>query len=187
MEEYVLLIKPSQVALKIVEEDDEEVHLRVKSIEELEIANFLYLRGIEFKYEDEYKDKLPDQWDRWDDSRTYKPDFHLFKKNEKGEIEYDEYYEHFALDRNFNPPKYFRDKEKYKKEYEIKKKLFDGKLICTYSYQKIDDTLFDSLVKQLRARGIKVPDENVVSDEEAIEKFREAGYFTYFASLLSNF
>jgi len=187
MEEYVRLIKPRQVALKIVEEDDEEVHLQVKSIEELEIANFLYLRGIEFKYEDEYKGKLPDQWDRWDDSRTYKPDFHLFKKNEKGEIEYDEYYEHFALDKKLNPPKYFRDIEKYKKDYEIKKKLFDGKLICTYSYQKIDDTLFDSLVKQLRARGIKVPDENVVSDEEAIEKFREAGYFTYFASLLSNF
>ena len=187
MEEYVRLIRPRQLALKIVEEDDEEVHLQVNSIEELEIANFLYLRGIEFKYEDEYKGKLPDQWDRWDNTRTYKPDFHLFKKNEKGEIEYDEYYEHFALDKKLNPPKYFRDIEKYKRDYEIKKKLFDGKLICTYSYQKLDDALFDSLTKQLRSRGIKVPDENVISDEEAIEKFREAGYFSYFASLLSGF
>ena len=111
----------------------------------------------------------------------------MFKKDEKGEIEYDVYYEHFALDKKLNPPKYFRDIEKYKKDYEIKKKLFDGKLICTYSYQKIDDTLFDSLVKQLRARGIKVPDENIISDEEAVKKFREAGYFNYFALLLSNF
>ena len=187
MKEYMRIIRPRQIALKTVEEDNEEFHLQVKSIEELEIANFLYLRGIEFKYEDEYKGKLPEQWDRWDNLARYKPDFHLFKKNEKGEIEYDEYYEHFALDKKLNPPKYFRDIEKYKRDYEIKKKLFDGKLVCTYSYQKLDDTLFDSLVKQLRARGIKVPEENVVSDEEAIEKFREAGYFTYFASLLSNF
>ena len=68
------------------------------------------------------------------------------------------------MDKKLNPPKYFRDIEKYKKDYEIKKKLFDGKLICTYSYQKIDDTLFDSLVKQLRARGIKVPDENIIKE-----------------------
>ena len=42
MEEYVRLIKPRQLALKVVEVEDEEVHLQVKSIEELEIANFLY-------------------------------------------------------------------------------------------------------------------------------------------------
>ena len=91
--------------------------------------------------------------------------------------------------------KYFTSEEQHdaQKRWQMehyernKKKLFDGKLICTYSYQKIDDTLFDSLVKQLRSRGIKVPDENVISDEEAIEKFREAGYFSYFASLLSGF
>ena len=61
MEKYVLIIRPRQIALKTVEEDNEEFHLQVKSIEELEIANFLYLRGIEFKYEDEYKGKLPEQ------------------------------------------------------------------------------------------------------------------------------
>ncbi len=187
MPEYLRYIKPRHVSLKIVEEDDEEFHLLTKSIEELEIANFLYLKGIEFKYEDEYRGKLPKEWDRDDGSGKYKPDFHLIKKDKKGNIEYDEYYEHFALDKNFNPPDFFKNKEKYKRDYEIKKKLFKGKLICTYSYQKLDGTLFESLTKQLQARGIKVPKENIISDKEAIEKFREAGYFVSFAGLLSNF
>ncbi len=187
MPQYQRYIKPRHVALKIVEENDEEFHLLTKSIEELEIANFLYLKGIDFIYEDEYKGKLPKEWNREDGSGKYRPDFHLIKKNKNGKVIYDEYYEHFALDKNFNPPKFFTNAEKYKKDYEIKKELFKGKLICTYSHQKIDGTLFESLTKQLRAKGIKVPEENVISDKEAVEKFREAGYFVSFAGLLSNF
>ena len=82
MTEYNRVIKPRHVALKIIDKDDEQIPLSVKSVEELEIANFLYLKGIEFVYEDVYQGKLPPEWERWDtdNSRGYRPDFHLIKK-----------------------------------------------------------------------------------------------------------
>lgn len=188
MTEYNRVIKPRHVALKIIDKDDEQIPLSVKSVEELEIANFLYLKGIEFVYEDKYEGPLPPQWERWDnDPRGYRPDFHLIKKNDKNEIIYDEYFEHFALDKNLNPPSYFRDREKYVNDYKIKKSIFNGKLIETYSYQKIDGTLFEELTKQLISKGINVPEENVISDEEALKQFKEAGYFDSFSYLVGNF
>jgi len=187
MSDYDRMIKPRHVSLKTIEYEGDKIPLEVKSVEELEIANFLYLKGIEFIYEDKFKGNLPPQWERWDKSGEYKPDFHLIKKSSSGEIIYDEYYEHFALDKNFNPPDYFRDRDKYKEDYAIKKNLFNGKLICTYSYQKIEGSLFDKLTEQLESKGIKVPKENVISDEEALEKFKDAGYFDSFSSLLRNF
>ena len=60
MAEYNRAIKPRHVCLKLVDKDDDEVPLTVKSIEELEIANFLYLKGIEFIYEDKYV--ITKQW-----------------------------------------------------------------------------------------------------------------------------
>ena len=189
MADYNRAIKPRHVALKIIDKDDEQIPLSVKSVEELEIANFLYLKGIEFVYEDIYQGKLPPQWERWDgdNSRGYRPDFHLIKKDKNGNIVYDEYYEHFALDKNLNPPSYFRDREKYVNDYRIKKSIFNGKLIETYSYQKIDGTLFEELTKQLVSKGIKVPKKNIISDKEALKKFKEAGYFDSFAYLVGNF
>ena len=71
-------------------------------------------------------------------------------------IIYDEYYEHFALDKNFNPPSYFRNREKYIEDYKIKKSLFKGKLITTYSFQKIEGTLFEELTKQLKTNDPKL-------------------------------
>ena len=53
---------------------------QVRSVEECEIANFLFLKGIEYIYEDDYpKEKIPAEW-----KSGYKPDFHLIKKDEKG-------------------------------------------------------------------------------------------------------
>ena len=189
MSDYNRLIKPRHVALKIIDKDEEQIPLSVKSVEELEIANFLYLKGIEFVYEDIYTGKLPPEWERWDkdSSRGYRPDFHLIKKDKKGNILYDEYYEHFALDKNLNPPNYFRDREKYINDYKIKKSIFNGKLIETYSYQKIDGTLFEELTKQLISKGINVPEDNVISDKDALNQFKEAGYFDSFAYLVGSF
>ena len=187
MDEYERHIKPRRVALKIIEKDDNEIPLEVKSIEELEIANFLYLNGIEFNYEEQYEGKLPTEWDGSGTSRGYRPDFHIIKKDNNGKIIYDEYYEHFALDKNFNPPSYFGNREKYIEDYKIKKSLFKGKLITTYSYQKIEGTLFEELTKQLKAKGIKFPGEDALSDLEALKSFKKAGYVNVFALFVSDF
>ena len=157
----------------------------VRSVEECEIANFLFLRGIEYIYEDPYpKDKIPESW-----TEGYKPDFHLIKKDEKGNIIYDVYIEHFALDKNGNPPYFFTDRD-YKKKYFDKINLHKSnntKLITTYSHQKLDGTLQDHLTKELRQIGIDVPDKNVISDKEALKAFKKNKSSSQFIRLIENF
>lgn len=184
-QDYKKIIVPDHVSLKLIERKGEKFPLEVKSVEELEIANFLYLKGIEFVYEDKYPGILPPEWN--DSGKDYRPDFHLIKKDKNGNIIYDFYYEHFALDKNYQPPEYFEDKSKYINDFKIKNKIFNGNLIQTFSYQKIDGTLFKSLTEQLRAKGINVPEENVISDKEALTQFKNAGYFNSFSKLLSDF
>ena len=158
----------------------------VRSVEECEIANFLFLRGVEYKYEEDYpREKIPKDW-----KHGYKPDFHLFKKDEKGKMIYDVYIEHFALDKNANPPWFFTDPEKYKKEHLEKIKLHKlnkTKLIATYSYQKLDGTLHNHLIKKLRQNGIYVPEKNVISNEEALKAFKKNKSPNLFTNLIQTF
>ena len=123
MRDYEKYIKPTVHMFKKID----NVPLKVKSIAELEIANFLYLKGIEFVAEDEYLGEFPREWDA-NNNKKYHPDFHLIKKNEKGEIEYDLFLEHFALNKNLQPPEYFENKEKYLKDYHIKVKRTEVKI-----------------------------------------------------------
>tara|TARA_Y100000590_G_scaffold396242_1_gene476781 strand:+ start:378 stop:3017 length:2640 start_codon:yes stop_codon:yes gene_type:complete len=159
---------------------------QVRSVEECEIANFLFLKGIEYIYEDNYpKEKIPAEW-----KHGYKPDFHLIKKDEKGNIIYDVYIEHFGLDKDGNPPKWWQDREKYKKSHLDKIKLHKNnktKLICTYSSQKLDGTLLENLTNQLKKNGIHVPDKNVLTDEEALLAFKKNKSATPFTNLLRVF
>ncbi len=97
------------------------------------------------------------------------------------------YYEHFALDKNYNPPDYFDNRDKYVEDFKIKNKLFNGNLVQTFSYQKYDGTLFESLTQQLKSKGIHVPEENAISVQDALSSFKNAGYFTAFSKLLSDF
>ena len=158
----------------------------VRSVEECEIANFLFLKGIEYIYEDPYpKDKIPKDW-----TKGYKPDFHLIKKDEKGNIIYDVYIEHFGLDKNGNPPYFFTDREGYKKKHFDKIKLHkknNTKLICTYSHQKLDNTLLKFLTNELKNNGISVPDKNALSNEEALEAFKKNKYTNSFINLIRVF
>ena len=48
-------------------------------------------------------------------NKKYHPDFHLIKKNEKGEIEYDLILRALALNKNLQPPAYFENKENISK------------------------------------------------------------------------
>ena len=77
--------------------------------------------------------------------RSFLSDFHLFKKDNHGNIVYDVYLEHFALDKNFKAPSYFDEEKGDKKAYEdnyylkIKTMKDDGiDLISTFSHQFVD-------------------------------------------------
>lgn len=114
---------------------------RVKSVEELIIANFLYLNGIDYEYERPYPHGTP----------MYRPDFYLKK--------YDLYLEHFGVDEHnqakwltpFNEKKYVEDMLLKRERH----KQYNTKLIETYSYFNRQNMLLQRLKEMLEAE--KVP------------------------------
>lgn len=119
----------------------------VKSFEECEIANFLFLNQIKYTYEKPFHIDLGTV-----DRRNYKPDFTII--NSKGERIY---LEHFALNEKGDAPVWFAPG--YAEKVEMKKELlrkFKTKCIFTYSYQKWNGTLIDSLREQLIANDIEL-------------------------------
>ena len=113
---------------------------KVKSVEELTIANFLYLNGIEYQYEKPYPFH----------DNMYQPDFY-FK-------DYDIYLEHFGVDEN-NRARWLTpfNEQKYVEEMELKRethKTYNTKLLETYSYYNRDHVLFDNLREMLKNENV---------------------------------
>lgn len=113
---------------------------KVKSVEELTIANFLYLNGIEYEYEKPYPFG----------EIMYQPDFYL--------SEYDIYLEHFGVDEN-NRAKHLTpfNEQKYVQEMELKRdkhKSHNTKLLETYSYYNRDRVLLEKLEEMLKNENV---------------------------------
>jgi DNA helicase-4 len=113
---------------------------RVRSVEELIIANFLFLNGIEYGYEKSYPYG----------EENYRPDFYL--------KEYDIYLEHFGVDKN-NRAKWLTpfNEKKYVLEMELKRekhKCYNTKLIETYSYYNSDNQLLIKLEQMLKEHNV---------------------------------
>ncbi|MBC8883349.1 hypothetical protein H9X57_07630 [Flavobacterium piscinae] len=113
---------------------------KVRSVEELTIANFLYLNGIEYDYEKRYP---------YGDV-VYQPDFYL--------KDYDIYLEHFGVNED-NTAKWLTpyNEQKYIAEMELKRethKTYHTKLIETYSYYNRDKVLLDKLKELLEKEQV---------------------------------
>ena len=113
---------------------------KVKSVEELTIANFLYLNGVEYEYEKPYP---------FGDA-IYRPDFYL--------TDYDIYLEHFGVDEN-NRAKWLTPfyEQEYVEQMELKRethKLYDTKLLETYSYYNRDRVLLYKLGEMLKNENV---------------------------------
>ncbi len=113
---------------------------KVKSVEELMIANFLYLNGIEYEYEKPYP---------FGDT-MYRPDFFI--------TDYKLYLEHFGVDEH-NRAKWLSPlhEQKYVEEMELKRsthKIHKTKLLETYSYFNRDNVLLEKLKNILIAENI---------------------------------
>lgn len=113
---------------------------KVKSVEELTIANFLYLNGIEYDYEKPYPLL----------KEVYRPDFYL--------KDYDIYLEHFGVDEN-NCAKWLtpHNEQKYIEEMQWKRethKTHNTKLLETYSYYNRDNVLLDKLREMLQNENV---------------------------------
>ncbi len=122
----------------------------VRSIEELIIANFLFLNGVNYEYEKEYKFPPEAQIDKF--KKRYRPDFYL--------KDYNIYLEHFGIDKNNRCPwlspveeqKYIDDMA-WKKEAH---KTYGTKLIETYSYFQSEGTLLIKLKQLLLSNNVEL-------------------------------
>jgi DNA helicase-4 len=122
-----------------------------KSLEEVQIANYLFLNGINYKYEEQYQHKTSDNI-----YAQYKPDFYL--------PDYDIYIEHFGLiDRNNNVPNWFSSsnglsaKDKYNSDIAWKRNThsnYETTLVETFSYENKEGVLLEKLKTKLEAQGI---------------------------------
>ncbi len=119
---------------------------KVKSVQELMIANYYFINGINYEYEASYKIDTST-----DEKRQYTPDFKLTDFE-------DLYHEHYGIDEEGNTPQFSKEEEKeyingmiWKRSVHEK---YETKCIETYSYQFSDGTIFDNLDKELEQYGI---------------------------------
>mgnify|MGYP000288838165 CR=1 FL=1 len=149
----------------------------VASFEEFEIANFLFLKGINYEYEKNYKyiTSGEDSNGKW--RKQYKPDFYL--------VDYDIYIEHFAINKNIQSPSWMDPG--YVEDMEWKRKLHvehNTKLIETYSYEKTEGILLSQLEMKLNSNGVKLINQ---SSDFLIKTFNENGQIKKLTKLLQPF
>lgn len=116
---------------------------QVKSFEECEIANYLYLNGINYIYEQAYEHDTATSA-----RRQYKPDFYLPDAGI--------YIEHFALSASGNTPPFINQAE-YLQSMEWKRQLHRQHgtvLIETFSHEKAAGKLTEALEAKLAVHGV---------------------------------
>ena len=178
---YLKYIKKtkSNLTLKTIQQRNRDVLTfkrdLVKSFEECEIANFLYINQIQYTYEKPYHIDLSTN-----KKRNYKPDFTLI--NDFGERIY---LEHFGLDSNGKAPSWFR--EGYKELVEQKVAMLshdEAKCIFTYSHQKKSGKLIPHLKKSLKKYNFTL---KPLSPDKIIEILNHSREITRFSDLLKTF
>ncbi|NHM15996.1 AAA family ATPase [Eggerthellaceae bacterium zg-887] len=133
---------------------------RVKSFEELMIANYLCAHGIRYEYEKVYTGEYEAR------SRAYQPDFYL--------VDYDIWLEHFGIDENGRLPwikNPIREKE-YIDSIAWKRNVHKDNgtvLIESYSYWNKDQNLLNKLETLLKEYGVMVD----ADDEYIADIYRE--------------
>ena len=151
---YRLIFPPETIKLTGIEYDAYDPESReqgyrtfdgkiVRSHGERMIANWLYLHGVSYQYERDYKIKTANAL-----HRQYKPDFYY--------PEIDVWHEHWALDKKGNPPPNFTG---YLDEIKWKRKLhFDNKteLIETTFGDVVFANGLTGLKENLMNRGVKL-------------------------------
>jgi len=155
----------------------------VRSFEELEIANWLFLNGIRYEYEKKYDRPVPEE-EGPRKHRAYKPDFYL--------PDYDIWLEHFGVDEHGEPPPFFSpvQKKEYKEGMEWKRRLHrrnQTRLVESYSWWHRNGCLTENLWKELEPLGVK---RHGVSPKPIWEKYlgaRKNQMVREFARLASSF
>lgn len=145
----------------------------VNSLEEVMIANFLFIHGIEYEYEKAYPYHIPGA------TKIYTPDFYITQDGK-------EYYlEHFGISESGKNSRYSElELEKYKGQIADKKLIHQRhqtNLLYTYSSYNDGKPLLYHLEEILLNAGIKF---NQKSDEEIYQKLSEIESNKYFDKLI---
>lgn len=151
----------------------------VKSYEELAIANYYFLNGINYTYESTYKEAKTSTYDY----RQYTPDFYL--------NDYKIYHEHYGIDKDGRACQYEEQEEtKYLDGIKWKRNLHQqNNTICleTYSYEFSDGTIFDKLEQKLKANNVAFKPLNNKQISDAINSIYQGQAFKSFITLIRTF
>ncbi|MXW73539.1 MAG: AAA family ATPase [Chromatiales bacterium] len=145
----------------------------VKSYEECEIANFLYLNGVTYEYEHPYEHDTATL-----EKRQYLPDFYLPDAGI--------YIEHFALNASGDTPP-FIDREEYLRSMDWKRQLHDQHntvLIETFSHEKSAGKLIENLTAKLAEHGV---DLFPIPPDDVFAILEEQGRIDPFTRLVATF
>lgn len=151
----------------------------VKSFEELAIANYLFINGIDYEYETTYKEADTSS----DERRQYTPDFYFPK--------YHLYYEHYGIDKNCQASQYEeQEAEEYIASIEWKRQLHttnNTKCIETYSYEFNDGTIFAKLEQRLKEYGVEFKPLSQNEIYNALNSIYEGKEFKSFINIIRTF
>lgn len=146
---------------------------QLKSYEEIEIANWLFLNGVRFHYERPYEFNTASR-----EFRQYQPDFYY--------PDYGIYHEHFGVDKHGRTAPYV-DQERYWEGIRWKRHLHDSNgtaLIETFSWMKTEGVLLEELEKMLLERGVTL---RPLPPEDVLAQFERAKVVNPLLKLLSTF
>ena len=151
----------------------------LRSNEEVQIANFLYLHNLDYEYEKPYKFKIPNS------KKIYTPDFYITQGDKIF------YLEHFGVSESLQNNRYTKEElEEYiiNMKYKIAHhQMFGTNLIKTYSKYNDGRTLLEHLEEELVKAGFvltKRPDEEVY---DKILRLDQEKYIIRFSMLASRF
>lgn len=150
----------------------------VKSLEEVMIANYLYLNGINYIYEYKYPFESPDKY-----RKQYRPDFYL--------SDYDIYIEHFGITSDNRVPWLSKiEEQKYLEGIDWKRGFHNQngtKLLETYSYYNKEGRLLTELEKILRKNNVKFKQVDYIQIYKQVFDNTSNKYFSEFKKLISSF
>jgi DNA helicase-4 len=153
---------------------------KVKSQQEVMLANFFFINGINYNYEAPYKHETATN-----KFRQYKPDFYL--------SDYDIYIEHFGVDEHGmvhftqNSEQNRRESIKYRADMEWKRALhtkYQTKLIETYSYEFFLGDWMSKLTAKLQAHNVIL---SKLNNDEILSALRKDKDVKQIAELFATF
>ena len=151
---------------------------KVKSLEEIKIANFLFVNGIKYEYEKLYPYENEDKM-----RKAYRPDFYL--------SDYDIYLEHFGINKDGRTPQYTPiEEKKYLEGMQWKREVHQKnqtKLIETYSYYSSEGILLKKLKEILVENGVQFNPRDPLDIFNTVYTSKSNKYFPEFIKLCCTF